>query len=572
MSRESSDLPQGWVLTTVGRVGSIRLGKPRAPGQLTGRHSTKYLRAANITFRGTLDLSTIHEMDFTPEERVLLQLKAGDVLVVSSSGSALRVGRAALWSDEVPGACYQNHLIRFRPHACLSKFALLVFRQYVSSGEVARVARGVGIQHLGVSRFAEMPFPLPPMAEQQRIVTKAYRRLAQLSEAEAAMQSALARTHEQDAMILAAACKGELVETEAVLAQREKRHFIDAKTALAAGATSGLLFHDTAPPPGSGLSWSIPSGWSATRVEVVGEVMLGRQRSPQYQRGEHPTPYLRAGNITPEGLDLSKVHEMDFTPEERHKYSLQVGDVVLAEASGSPAQVGRPAVWNGDIPNCCFQNTILRFRPRLVRVQFALIVFKHYVESGAFAEVARGIGLQHLGTSRFAKMPFPLPPEKEQERIELATESRLQDSRKLQEAITESLSRFTPMRSELLTLAVQGQLVGQDPIDESAQRLLERVGEPLPEILPMDNHETDPVAVTTEARSIGTGRQLVAVLRKAGRTLTVPALFARAGYDRDSPGQVEMFYLAIRSEIGRTIRVVDENRENSGLQAVEDED
>ena len=234
MSRKSSDLPQGWVLTTVGRVGSIRLGKPRSPGQLTGRYATKYLRAANITPRGALDLSTVHEMDFTPKERAILQLKAGDVLVVSSSGSALRVGRAALWSDEVPGACYQNHLIRFRPHACLPKFALLVFRQYVSSGKVARVARGVGIQHLGASRFAEMPFPLPPIAEQQRIVTEAYRRLAQMSEAEAALQRALARTYEQDAMILAAACKGELVETEAVLARREKRHFIDAETALTA--------------------------------------------------------------------------------------------------------------------------------------------------------------------------------------------------------------------------------------------------------------------------------------------------------------------------------------------------
>ena len=342
--------------------------------------------------------------------------------------------------------------------------------------------------------------------------------------------------------------QGELVETEAVLAQREKRHFIDAKTALAAPATTRPLFHDTAPHPGSGLSWSIPPSWSATRVEVVGEVMLGRQRSPQYQRGKHPTPYLRAGNITHEGLDLSRVHEMDFTPEERNKYSLQVGDVVLAEASGSATQVGRPAVWKGDIPNCCFQNTVLRFRPRLVRVQFALIVFKHYAESGEFAEVARGLGLQHLGASRFAKMPFPLPPEKEQERIELATESRLQDSRKVQESITGSLSRFAPMRSELLTLVVQGQLVAQDPIDESAQRLLERVGEPLSEIPPMDHQKTDPIAPTNEAQSIGTGGQLVTVLRQAGRTLTVPELFAMAGYDRDSPAQVEMFYLASASQ------------------------
>lgn len=162
-------LPNGWVMTTVAQVGSVRLGRQRSPKHLTGRHSTKYLRPANITGSGELDLTDVLEMDFTPDEREAYALQLGDVLLVDSSGSASQVGRAALWNDEIPDCCFQNHLIRFRPHAVLPDYALAVFRHLSLSGGFAAIARGIGIQHLGSSRLAEMSFPLPPLAEQKRI-------------------------------------------------------------------------------------------------------------------------------------------------------------------------------------------------------------------------------------------------------------------------------------------------------------------------------------------------------------------------------------------------------------------
>lgn len=79
----------------------------------------------------------------------------------------------------------------------------------------------------------------------------------------------------------------------------------------------------------------LPTGWARVRVEEVGEVRLGRQRSSARQTGQHSTMYLRAANITNAGLELGDVLEMDFTPDERKRYRLRAGDVVLAEASGS---------------------------------------------------------------------------------------------------------------------------------------------------------------------------------------------------------------------------------------------
>src|SRR5436190_16531690 len=101
----------------------------------------------------------------------------------------------------------------------------------------------------------------------------------------------------------------------------------------------------------------LPDGWAEVRVDRVGSVRLGRQRSPDKHTGAGRTKYLRAANIKPAGLDLTDVLEMDFTPAERTVFALRSGDIVLTEASGSSSQVGRAAVWRDELPECCYQNT-----------------------------------------------------------------------------------------------------------------------------------------------------------------------------------------------------------------------
>lgn len=210
MSTKNNELPIGWTLVRVDRVGAVRLGRQRSPDKHTGEYATKYLRAANIKPAG-LDLTDVLEMDFTPAERRVLSLRVGDILLTEASGSSSQVGRAALWNDELSDCCYQNTIIRFRPHAALPNYALTVFRHYAASGVFGRVARGVGIQHLGASRFAELQFPLPPVDEQKRIAEAVSQRLAEIREAGSYLRSALSRLEAQRKEILAAAVSGELV-------------------------------------------------------------------------------------------------------------------------------------------------------------------------------------------------------------------------------------------------------------------------------------------------------------------------------------------------------------------------
>jgi type I restriction enzyme, S subunit len=164
----------------------------------------------------------------------------------------------------------------------------------------------------------------------------------------------------------------------------------------------------------------LPPGWEWTTIGEVADVQLGRQRSPQQHFGPHMRPYLRAANVTWTGLDLNDVKEMNFDPDDAAKYALAPGDILLNEASGSPNEVGKPAIWRGEIPRCCFQNTLLRIRSRGPLVEYLYWYLHHVAREGRFGQAGRGVNIRHLGKRGLTQFRMPVPPLPEQERIAAA--------------------------------------------------------------------------------------------------------------------------------------------------------
>lgn len=217
------------------------------------------------------------------------------------------------------------------------------------------------------------------------------------------------------------------------------------------------------PDPAPYVPWrgnhAIPKSWIWVRVDQVGTVRVGRQQSPKHRQGRWQTPYIRAANITWTGLDLTDVLRMDFYPADREVYRLRKGDVVLSEASGSPEQVGKPALWDDALPLCCFQNTVIRFRPAHISSEYALAVFRYLAETGLMATFVRGVGIAHLGSDRFAQIAFPLPPLREQERIV----DRLDSVFARLERVRDSLGRATSNLEIVSTATLRDALNGSLP-------------------------------------------------------------------------------------------------------------
>src|SRR5574344_2039356 len=100
----------------------------------------------------------------------------------------------------------------------------------------------------------------------------------------------------------------------------------------------------------------LPKGWKVAAMRDLGEIQAGRQRNPGMTKGDL-CPYLRVANVQDGWIDYSDVKRMTFTVDEQKIYDLRQGDVLLAEGQ-SIDLVGRPAVYDGKLPGCCFQNTL----------------------------------------------------------------------------------------------------------------------------------------------------------------------------------------------------------------------
>lgn len=160
----------------------------------------------------------------------------------------------------------------------------------------------------------------------------------------------------------------------------------------------------------------IPEEWSYVRVDRAGEVLGGRQRSP-HARGPQQK-YLRVANVHDGHIDTSDILEMPFTEEERERFILQVGDILFNEGQ-SLKLIGRCAVYEGSPSDCCFQNTLVRFRATAsTNKTFAFCLFQFCFLRGVFASIAnQTTSIAHLGASRLASFKIPLPSMAEQERI-----------------------------------------------------------------------------------------------------------------------------------------------------------
>jgi type I restriction enzyme S subunit len=120
------------------------------------------------------------------------------------------------------------------------------------------------------------------------------------------------------------------------------------------------------------------------------------------------TPYLRAANVKDGVLDLSDVKEMNFAPPEQQIFSLKQGDVLVTEGSGSLGSIGASAVWSGEMEGpICFQNTLLRLRPRPVTdSRFLAWWCRHAFADGIFASVALGANIFHVSAERVRALPL----------------------------------------------------------------------------------------------------------------------------------------------------------------------
>ena len=222
------------------------------------------------------------------------------------------------------------------------------------------------------------------------------------------------------------------------------------------------------------VPFEIPESWEWVTLKTIATSELGKTLDKAKNTGNFH-PYLCSINVYWDGIDLSTVKQARFEDSELPKYRLKQGDLLICEGG----DVGRSAIWNSD-QEMYYQNALHRVRfYGGICPDFYLLVLECYKGNKILDDYSKGMTIKHLVQSSLNAIYMPLPPVTEQIRIvEMINRIRpyLQKYYTVESTLYELNNGFpAQLKKSILQMAVQGQLVPQNPDDEPASVLLERI-------------------------------------------------------------------------------------------------
>lgn len=366
---------------------------------------------------------------------------------------------------------------------------------YMNTPWIAELSReranGSGRLTLPLEESREFPVLLAPIKEQDRIVSEIEKQFTRLDAAVAALKRVQANLKRYRAAVLKAACEGHLVPTEAELARKEGRSYETGEQLLAQMRRGGL---ESNRKKRAGRLWGagvvpeltddersrLPEGWAWAKVRELGSdpdevVQVGPMSMRSQDFAAAGTPVLNVGCVQWGHFDEAK---LNFLPPSKAKefarYEILPGDVMFTR-SGT---VGRCAVAQPHQTRWLMTFHLLRARPlpEVCLPEYLRIVFEG---AGHIRRQTReaSIGTTRAGfnTTLLADLAVPLPPLHEQRRIVAVAEGQITNVSELETEALGTLRRADRLRQSILKRAFEGNLVPQNPNDEPASVLLERI-------------------------------------------------------------------------------------------------
>ncbi len=278
---------------------------------------------------------------------------------------------------------------------------------------------GGTMDNLNQKLLADFIFPLPPLAEQQRIVAKLEELLpiveqygkaqTELDELNAALPARLRQS------ILQQAISGRLVpqdpndEPASVLLQRireEKARLVKEGKLKKKDLVETPITEEEMP-------FEIPASWEWVRYQDIADCALGKTKNPNQVEGEL-CQYLCSINVYWDSVRLNVLKEMLFSDTDKQKYSVEKGDMLICEGG----EAGRSAIYEGDISPIYYQNALHRVRfYGGICTRFFLYQMELYKKTGLLTDHIKGETIQHFVSTKLLNLPIPLPPLAEQKRI-----------------------------------------------------------------------------------------------------------------------------------------------------------
>ncbi len=159
----------------------------------------------------------------------------------------------------------------------------------------------------------------------------------------------------------------------------------------------------------------IPKSWACELVSNLFEIQLGKMLSQAAKVGVSPLPYLGNKDVQWGKINVTDLQTMDFSERERKKFLLKLGDLLMCEGG----EVGRSAIWEGELKECYYQKALHRLRPinKAYEPRLLLEYMRYAKGQNLLADFISQTSIAHLTREKLSAIPVPVPPVAEQKRI-----------------------------------------------------------------------------------------------------------------------------------------------------------
>jgi type I restriction enzyme, S subunit len=475
-------MPRGWSLVPLRSIA----------GHAPVRASPKDYPQLPFVGMDAVEAHTMRLLGSVPASRVKstsVRFQPGDVLY-----GRLRPYLNKVFAAEFEGLASAEFIPLSPPHGVAPRFLqyrlnaadFVAFTSHLDEGDRPRVS---------YDQIGDFGIKLPPETEQYRIVDALESYLTRLDAAEAALKRVQANLERYRASVLKAAIEGRLVPTEAELARREGRDYEPApalldrilaerrrrweEAELAKMRAKGKApkddrwkakYKEPTAPDFSGFP-EIPRGWVWALLPQLGELSRGvskhRPRNdPRLLGGSFP--FIQTGTVrSADGLILS--YEDTYSDVGLRQSRLWPAGTLCITIAANIAETGILSF------SACFPDSIVGFlnadEPTLVRyLELFIRTARTNLERYAPATAQKNINLATL-----SELAVPLPPAAEQSRIVMEVDRLLSVTSDSSARLDDDERRVARLRQSILKWAFEGKLVDQDPDDEPASVLLERI-------------------------------------------------------------------------------------------------
>ena len=295
--------------------------------------------------------------------------------------------------------------------------------------EIKKYDNGSAQPNLAAKDFMKFFVPVPPLAEQHRIVSKINELLSFVDIIESDKTDLQTTIQLTKSKILDLAIRGKLVpqdpndEPASVLLERiraEKEELIkqgkikrDKKESVIYKGDDNSYYEVIGSETANideEIPFNLPDKWEWVRLGVLFSHNTGKTLNKKDTTGIKMT-YITTSNLYWNRFELDFLKEMNFTESEIEKCTVQKGDLLVCEGG----DIGRAAIWNYD-NEIRIQNHIHKLRP-FTEISILLYYYVFYYYKLTDRINGRGIGIQGLSSNQLHNMFLPLPPLNEQKRI-----------------------------------------------------------------------------------------------------------------------------------------------------------